>query len=283
MSVLMEWIENGARVLEPALGQDARREAQILFSKASGRPLHDFFSKGVIDSGDRIKEKFDALVDKRKTRFPLQYLLEEVPFFDVTLRIDQRCLIPRPETELLVEEAVKILGSREGGKNVLDIGTGSGNIAIGLANACRDVSVLAVDISFGALSVARENSALNEVADRIEWVNSDCFEALGGVFFDLIVSNPPYLETADFDGLQPELQYEPKAALDGGKDGLTILRKIVYNAVDFLKAGGVLLVEVGDRQAEAVSRLFRENQFSGVQVYPDYRGIGRIISGVFCG
>lgn len=282
MIAAVDLIASGAEKLRSAniSDCDAKRESEILFAKSAGCESWELYLN---EKTEQFSKGFENLIKKRQNRFPLQYLLGQVPFRNVTLKVDERCLIPRPETELLVEQVSAVLTGAREEKTILDIGTGSGAIAISLAKEHSDVSVVAVDRSSEALEIARENAILNDVQNRIKLVNGDCFEGLEGLRFDIIVSNPPYLSEVDFTNLQPELRYEPKAALDGGKDGLTFFRKIVYNAGNFLMPGGMLFLEVGAGQAGMVEKFFQESRFGQVKIYKDYQGIDRIISGVING
>ena len=189
------------------------------------------------------------------------------------LKVDERVLIPRPETELLVEEAVKLI---DGSKSVLDLCTGSGAIAIAV-KLKTDAKVFATDFSSDALTVAKENA--QNLNAEIEFRQGDMFSALNkGEKFDVIISNPPYIKTADLSDLQAEVKFEPRLALDGGEDGLKFYRIIAENVNDFLTKNGVLIMECGDAQAESVKKLL--SGFSSVEIIKDLENKDRIIKAV---
>ncbi|HEX5036623.1 MAG TPA: peptide chain release factor N(5)-glutamine methyltransferase [bacterium] len=227
--------------------------------------------------------EYKALIERRAKREPLQYILGETEFWGLKFKVTPEVLIPRPETELLVEECLKFVGAQfiapgpdESGPYILDIGTGSGCIAVSLAKHIPEAKVVATDISKESLEVAKENAEANGVADRIEFVASDIapwlfFETRGSKF-DLIVSNPPYIDPLELDLLQAEVsRHEPRRALDGGKGGLEIVDKILTEAPDFLKSPGRLMLEVGEGQAEALKKKYP------CETRKDYGGIERVI------
>lgn len=193
---------------------------------------------------------FDALCDRRAAREPLQYILGETEFMGLTFHVEPGVLIPRADTEILVEKALELMPP---GARVLDIGTGSGAIAVSLAKLGKNARVTAVDVSDKALEIARKNAESNGV--DVEFVKSDCFSALQGRKYDMIVSNPPYISDEEMRGLMPEVKQEPELALSGGGDGLDFYRRISREAPEHLNAGGFLLFEIGWLQKKAVSAL----------------------------
>lgn len=195
---------------------------------------------------------FDALCDRRAVREPLQYILGETEFMGLTFHVEPGVLIPRADTEILVEKA---LAWMKPGARVLDIGTGSGAIAVSLAKLGRQAQVTAVDVSDRALEIARRNAERNGAT--VEFVKSDCFSALKGRKYDMIVSNPPYISEDEMRGLMPEVTREPELALFGGADGLDFYRRISREAPEYLNEGGCLLFEIGWLQKEAVSALVK--------------------------
>lgn len=195
---------------------------------------------------------FDAFCDRRAAREPLQYILGETEFMGLTFHVEPGVLIPRADTEILVEKA---LAWMKPGARVLDIGTGSGAIAVSLAKLGRQAQVTAVDVSDRALEIARQNAERNGAA--VEFVKSDCFSALKGRKYDMIVSNPPYISEDEMRGLMPEVTREPELALFGGADGLDFYRRISREAPEYLNEGGCLLFEIGWLQKDAVSALVK--------------------------
>lgn len=198
------------------------------------------------------EKAFDALCDRRAAREPLQYILGETEFMGLTFHVEPGVLIPRADTETLVEKALKVMPPNA---RVLDIGTGSGAIAVSLARLGQAARVTAVDVSDKALEIARKN-AENNGAD-VEFVKSDCFSALQGRKYDMIVSNPPYISDEEMQTLMPEVRQEPELALFGGGDGLDFYRRISREALEHLNEGGFLLFEIGWLQKDAVSALMR--------------------------
>ena len=194
-------------------------------------------------------------------------------FYGYTITVDERALIPRPETELLVENALKSIDSNS---TVLDLCTGSGAIAVAVKKS-SGAKVFAVDLSSEALSLAEENATLNGA--KINFIKSDMFSSLEGKKFDVIISNPPYIKSSDISSLQREVKdFEPNMALDGGEDGLDFYRIIANNVHNYLTDKGVLLVECGFDQANAVKELFKG--FSLVEIIKDYENIDRIVKAV---
>ena len=216
---------------------------------------------------------FDALLARREAGEPLQYVLGEASFLGRAFRVDPRVLIPRADTETLAEAMCACLTP---GLRVLDMGVGSGALAISAALACPQARVTGADISEDALAVARENG--ERLGARVEWVRSDLFSALEGRCFDMIVSNPPYIPTGELKGLQREVRREPVLALDGGEDGLACYRAIVRGLPGRLCPGGSLLLEVGDGQAARVRALL-EKLFDSTAVLADLSGLDRVVTG----
>jgi release factor glutamine methyltransferase len=227
--------------------------------------------------GDELAE-FKARLRRRTQREPLQYIEGVAAFRRLELRVDRRVLIPRPETELLVGEVLAWAGDR-GGLEVLDVGTGSGAIALSLAQEGRFARVVATDVSLDALEVARANAISAQLEDRVEFVAGSLFEPILAQRFDIIVSNPPYVGEAERHDLEPEVvDWEPHGALFAGLDGLSVIRDLVGGASSMLRPGGLLAIEVGSSQAVTVSRLLHETGwFAGVRVRQDYTGRERFL------
>jgi len=215
------------------------------------------------------------LFERRKTGEPIAYIVGMREFYGLPLRVSPDVLIPRPETELLVDLALSKLPP---GGRVLDMGTGSGAIAIAIAKERPDATVMALDFSAAALAVAGTNAA--QLGTKIEFVLSNWFAALGDRQFDLIVSNPPYIERDDPHLVQGDLRFEPKDALTDHADGMAALRFIVGGAKSHLVDGGRLLVEHGYDQATSVRNLFAKCAFSDVRSWADLAGIERVTGGV---
>ena len=226
--------------------------------------------------------KFRELVKRRGNREPLQYITAEQEFWSMPFKVAPGVLIPRPETELLVEEGVKSLKSTFTEKvNILDVGTGSGALAAALAKEVKDSKVTAVDFSKEALALATENIELNELSDSVTLLEGDLFEPVEGKRFHLIVSNPPYIPKNEIEKLQPEVsKYEPASALDGGADGLDFYRKIIPEAINHLEPQGWLMVEHGAEQSGDIVDIFKKaGRFNQIEALQDLAGLFRIVKG----
>lgn len=219
---------------------------------------------------------FRARVARRAKHEPVAYILQEVEFWSLALAVSPDVLIPRPDTEVLVEEA---LARGNDNRQVLDIGTGSGAIVVALASERPQWRFTALDLSAAALAVAAANAARHGVAERIRLVRGDLAE-LPARSFDLIVANPPYIPRDDLAGLMPDVRdFEPRLALDGGPDGLCAYRAIAAQAQARLVSGGWLLVEIGQGQERAVRELFERAGLQDVYTRADYAGIVRVVGG----
>jgi release factor glutamine methyltransferase len=225
-------------------------------------------------------EGFSKCLERRLRGEPVQYITGTQEFWSLALTVTPDVLIPRPETELLVEA---LLGfSRETGSGhmrLMDVGTGSGAIAIAAARELTEAVVVAGDLSLAALKLARDNAHRHHLSERILFLCTDLFCGLGRVLFDAVVTNPPYVKSSDFALLPREIRdYEPRHALDGGADGLQTIRAIIDQAPDFLRSGGMLALEMGAGQAEAVGGLVsRTNRYRGLHMLKDYSAIDRVL------
>lgn len=251
---------------------DPEVDAALLLSHVTGQPPLSLRLDMTTALPDDVLTRFDALVSRRLTRQPLQYLLHTQPFLGRDFYVDERVLIPRPETELLAERAIAAL--REHPHPIaLDLCCGSGALAVSMALEVPGAQVHAADLSPDALAVTAKNAEL--LGASVTLHQGDLFAAVSGIAFDVIVSNPPYIPSADCLTLQEEVRREPLMALDGGTDGLNFYRRIASDAPKFLRPGGVLLLEVGFDQAEAVMALLAD--FADVQAHEDYQHIPRMI------
>lgn len=294
MKPVQQYICEGARFLEDHNVPEPEISAKYLLAFALKKSFLEIGLTRNQKVNRKAVQKYQLLLNKRARRYPLQYLLKTIPFRDINLHINENCLIPRPETELLVEKAIKLLkgknpspkpspcgrGQGEGGVySVLDIGTGSGAIAISLANELEDISIVATDSSPHAIKLAKKNAKINHVAEKIKFRKTDVAKSIKDQF-DLIISNPPYVKTRDYVQAQAELHYEPRIALDGGKDGLVFYRRIIKECSKLLRKSGTILFEVGFDQAKAVSDLLKLHRFHSITIYQDYAGLDRIVGGV---
>ena len=229
-------------------------------------------------------QRFADLVSRRAQAEPVAYLTGSREFWSLDFRVTPDVLIPRPETEHLVETVLEFLAARGGGScRVLEIGTGSGAVAVSVARECTRAEVWATDVSGPALEIARENADRHGLGQRITWRRGDLFAPVQGLpaWFDVLVSNPPYVPSADIARLRRDVRdWEPALALDGGGDGMDFCRRLVRNGVRHLRPGGMLAVEVGAEQGGEVSRLFRSRQkLHRVRVRRDHAGLPRVVTG----
>ncbi|MFQ5881930.1 MAG: peptide chain release factor N(5)-glutamine methyltransferase [Candidatus Methylomirabilales bacterium] len=234
-----------------------------------------------------VLEKYRGLVARRQTREPLAYLTGTKEFWSLSLKVTPAVLIPRPETEILTEAALRRLGRLQS-PVIADIGTGSGAIAIAVAKTLPHARIYATELSGSALEVARENARVHGVLGQVSFLRGDLLEPLFAQGLagqcDLIVSNPPYIATSELSALSPEVHYEPVEALDGGADGLCCHRRIVAGASDLLRPGGWLALEMAPEQGSALARLLREyGAFIDVAVMPDLSGRDRVIIARYAG
>ncbi|VAX35325.1 Peptide chain release factor N(5)-glutamine methyltransferase [hydrothermal vent metagenome] len=226
---------------------------------------------------------YQRMKERRSSNEPLQYIIGYCDFIGLTLSVDKRVLVPRPETEILVEKAIQLLQETEKRNKplkILDLGTGSGNIAIALAKNITRAYITSVEISQDALDVAQHNAIQHKVDSRIDFVCKDMktFLAEDKGIFDLIISNPPYIPSKQFSTLPLDVQQEPRLSLDGGEDGLDFYQSIIINANRLLNKGGFLLMEIGDGQREGIERLFQKYSYYQVSIfYKDYVGTERIV------
>jgi release factor glutamine methyltransferase len=216
-------------------------------------------------------------VRRRAEGEPLQHLLGHWDFFGRTFKIDHRALIPRPETELLIETLLREFAKGDKSANrLVDVGTGSGVLAITLAAECPELEISAVDLSEDALALARENALLLGVSDRITFHRSDLLDDLDGPFH-WIVANLPYIPTADLSALQREVKFDPALALDGGKDGLTIVKRLIESVPGKLEPNGMIALELGQGQSQRVLGFLADQNYRDISIKKDYQGIERLL------
>ena len=274
-------LSRGTVALEAAGIETARREAEWLLAGLLGVDRGALY----LDPARRLSTptitRFQSQIERRAAREPLQYLLGWEDFHGLRLAVSPDVLVPRPETEGLVEWALEVLAGRPE-PALADLGTGSGAIACAIAHARPAAEVLAVELSGGALAVASRNVRALGLAARVRLLAGDLFAPLRSIpgSLDLVVANPPYLPSAVIPSLPPEVsRHEPRAALDGGPDGMSVLRRIVAGAPAVLKPAGWLLMEIGEEQAGPLASLMAAEGFSGIRARRDLNGIERYIGG----
>lgn len=275
-----EAIATGEKILNAAGIADARTDAWLLLEmvcRVEGN--YDFRAFYYLNMEEELPEEqaheYEITLKKRAERVPLQYIIGETEFMGLRFKVNSSVLIPRQDTETLVEEALKVV---KPGMRVLDLCTGSGCIIVGILHNVPDVTGMAVDISKQALNVAKENARQNDVPVLFE--RSDLFDNVTGTY-DVIVSNPPYIPTGVIAGLMPEVRdFEPTEALDGKEDGLYFYRRIAAESAKYLNSGGWLLLEIGYDQGEAVPALLKEAGFLEVAVVQDLAHNDRVVKGM---
>lgn len=266
--------QEGEKKLTDAGIADAKTDAWLLLEMVAKIDRSFYFMHMSDEVEPEVLTEYERVVEKRAEHVPLQYITGEQEFMGLTFKVNSNVLIPRQDTETLVEETLKVITPR---MEVLDLCTGSGCILLSILKNAPTVRGTGSDISKQALLVAKENAKLHEL--EAEWVRGNLFDNVSGRF-DLIVSNPPYIARAQIHTLMPEVQqFEPIEALDGGEDGLDFYRKIVSEAPMYLKERGFLFFEIGYDQGEAVQRLMREAGFTDVAVVKDLAGNDRVVKG----
>lgn len=282
-----EALAGAEKALMDAGVDNPRLDAEALLALAMGTGRAGVYARLRDGMDEARRGAFFASVERRAARYPMQYITGEAEFCGLTFSVTEDVLIPRPETELLVEKGAGLLkgaGHLKGkeGVTAADLGTGSGCIAVCLAARLPGASVYAVEKSFRALEVASRNIAAHKMEGAVKLLTGDLFgplevEGLAGGL-DLIVSNPPYIPSGDIQALQPEVLFEPMPALDGGPDGLAVIRKIIYDAPGYLRPGGWLLMEIGFGQAEAVRGLVDSQPgLEFIEFAKDFAGIERVL------
>ena len=255
---------------------EPRREASSLLTFVLKKEAVFLFAHPEYELTDDESIRFEEVLRRRTLREPFQYITGSKEFYGLEFEVEPGVLIPRPETEILVEEAIAIL-SKQQGSRFYEIGVGSGCIAVSILHAVPNAQAVGVDISTKALALAARNAERHHVADRLMLEDANLFEGLSGEF-DLIVSNPPYIPDGHLESLQAEVgRFEPHTALFGGTDGLSIIKRIVNGAPQFLKPEGFLLIEIGFGQAAGVRNLFDLSIWKTVEFLPDHQGISRVV------
>lgn len=269
-----EAVEFGTKCLTDAGVPDAALDAWYLLQMVCKIERSYYYVHGEEDITQDAQKEYEIAVQKRAEHIPLQYIIGEQEFMGLRFKVNSNVLIPRQDTETLVEQVLKIV---KPGMKVLDLCTGSGCVLISVLKNAPELTGMGGDISKTALLVAKENAKLHEV--DAEWVRSDLFDNITETF-DVIMANPPYIPTGEILSLMPEVRdFEPENALDGGADGLDFYRKIAGQVKDYLNPGGYVYMEIGYDQGEAVSELMRNAGFTEVEVIKDLARNDRVVKG----
>ena len=258
--------------------QEGRADASALLLFVLNKPRSYLFSWPEAELSAEQEHHFFELVTQRKQGQPVAHLLGEREFWSLPFKVNPSTLIPRPDTETLVEWALELVPNQPA--QVMDLGTGTGAIALALASERPAWKVLALDVQADAVALAQQNTNALELESRVQVRQSDWFEAVEAKRdWDLIVSNPPYIEEGDHHLMLGDVRFEPKTALTSGRDGLDAIRQLIHQAPDYLVAGGWLLLEHGFEQAQAVAELLAQRGFEHIQTRQDLGGQPRITSG----
>lgn len=255
--------------------ESPRLDAEVLLShilKCDRIHLYVNFDRPLVEEE---LASYRQMVKARVQRMPVAYILGEKEFMGHSFRVTPDVLIPRPDTEILVEEAIRLLAEKDSPR-IVDIGTGSGAILLSVLLGVEGSTGVAVDLSPAALAVAKSNGDRLGLGDRADFCLGDLYAPIDGLF-DAILSNPPYIPERDMAGLSPEVKQEPEMALVGGTDGLDFYRRLIDGAPRYLKEGGVVLFEVGIHQAQEVAQFGKARGFRTQRILPDYAGIDRVV------
>ena len=263
--------------------ESAQLEARELLCHAAGKTREQFYRDMALYASGQVEEKLSALVERRLAGEPVAYLIGEWEFYGLTLEVTRDVLIPRMDTEVLAERAILLARAAGEGARVLDLCAGSGCVGLAVAANVPDCRVVLADVSDAALKVCRQNVRRHELNARVTCVRADALAKPDAALwdFDVIACNPPYIPTGEIDGLDVSVRdYEPRAALDGGPDGLDFYRAVAGCWGAALRLGGSLLFEVGIGQGRDVAVLLEQNGFEDIRLTQDTQGIPRVVEGV---
>ncbi len=264
----MHLLNIGTSILKQKKIISYKIDSELLLSKVLGKPREEILTNLEQDINLNNISKYKNLIERRSHKEPIAYITKKKEFWSKIFIVNSDTLIPRPETELMVEKLCKIFRGRE--ISLLDIGTGSGCIIVSLLGELNKSKGVGIDISKKALLIAKKNAKIHNVDNRIKFFNKS-FEKIYNRSFDLIVSNPPYLKSSELNNLDDDIKkYEPILALDGGNDGLDVIKKVIYKAKNILKFKGKLALEIGNEQYLKVSKILKKNSFKIDYIVKDY-------------
>lgn len=272
-----EHLKRATEILQTSGITEPRKEAASLLAFALKKNQTFLIAHSEYEPSAEEEKLFQSILARRANREPFQYITGRQEFYGLEFEVTPDVLIPRPETELIVESAIEIL-CRKSNASICEVGVGSGCISISILHEVKTATAIGLDISEKALNIAQRNAQFHHIAERISLKPSNIFDELQDEKFDLIVSNPPYIPLADMENLQAEVRnFEPLNALTDDKDGLSIIKKIIDHSPDFLKSDGFLLMEIGYGQSEKVREMFSLNIWQSVDFLNDLQGIPRTV------
>jgi release factor glutamine methyltransferase len=280
MLTVLESLKLSTEYLEKKGIESPRLNAELLLSEILNCKRLDLYLKFDQPLKENEVDKYREWISRRGKFEPLQYIIGKVEFFGLQFKVTRDVLIPRSETEILVEEVINSYKGKSGLK-ILDIGTGSGNIPIALAKNLANAEITTVDVSAKAIEIAKENALLNGVESEVKFILSDVNHLkIETGSFDIVISNPPYISAEEYPTLQKEIiDYEPSIALTDANDGLDFYRAIAERSKSFLKNEGKVFLEIGKGQFEDVEKILSKNDFHNIEIIKDYQQIERVISG----
>jgi len=276
---IMTVLKEATALLESSGLTNSRLDAEVLLAFCLKKERASFFTHPEEALTEKALKEFQRLVERRKLGEPVAYITGRKEFWSLPFKVNKHVLIPRPETEILVEEVLKICPRTEGiNPRILEIGTGSGAISIALASELKNANITATDSSPEAVAIAARNAEISSVTGKITFLVSDLFELMSGKF-DIIVSNPPYISKAEYDQLPLGVRgFEPESALLAGVEGTEIHREIIQGGASFLKGGGWLFMEIGAGQKDRIENMLKESHlYDKITFRNDYAGIVRVV------
>lgn len=277
MPNIAEELQEATKILQNSGIAEPRREAASILAFALKKDKTFLIAHPEYEPTEKEEILFQDFLNRRAAHEPFQYIVGRQEFYGLDFLVTPDVLIPRPETELIVENAVEILKTKEN-PQFCEVGIGSGCISVAILHEIKTASAIGLDISEKALQIAETNAEKLGVLERLNLKNSDVFAELNNEIFDLIVSNPPYVPSEDFSTLQAEVRdFEPQVALTDGKNGLSIIEKIIIESPKFLESNGFLLMEIGFNQSNKVHRIFAPEIWREVDFFADLQGIPRMI------
>jgi release factor glutamine methyltransferase len=279
MPSVSEYVFAGAeRLTHGPHPERALRDAEVLMMRVLGKDRAWILSHWHDEIDTHCSIPYRAVIERRRAGEPIQYIAGEAEFYGLPFRVTRDVLIPRPETEHAVEKVLELAAQFQSPR-IIDVGTGSGAIAVALASKLANITVAATDLSPAALAIARENAARNCTAQRIRFIEGDLLAPVAGETFDIVVSNPPYVAESDRASLSVEVSdFEPAQALFAGSDGLAIYQRLIPQAFAALARGGFLVLEIGYEQEDAIRELLAHAGFGEIHFTADLQGIPRVAS-----